>query len=340
VDLIVRHVLENEYWNRAWVVQEIILAQKVIVTIDFETHSFTDLAKRIRLFDIDVRGTPFQQFDVIRSQSWVRRFHNESLLFLLHWFRKKQCGVPLDRVFSLLAICREDEKVQVDYNLHWTELATRVLRNTKATICACSAAMMAETLSPSRWSPGHGHQIRIATCTFDVIHLAISARGYVSLGTHFKSARGCVDLLKEALNHELTGTSLKANLKEYRSAHGDCTNLSTALRGVLDSKKYWKYQLSEFSFRWCSFANGWSLGVCNERPNTCSVRISLSKLQKVIPVSTFCDLSLPRASSSAVKPFNIENVRIEEVSVDEEGFMAGARFGLPSSRKHSFENVL
>jgi hypothetical protein len=150
MQLIGKYVLHNEYWNRAWVVQEIVLAQNVAVSLNMTTYSLFEFSRRIHLLRLDITQTPFQQFGVYQHRDSWESLQNTSLLSLLGWFRDKDCAVPRDRVFSLLAMCHPNERIQVDYGNHWTDLVIQILDKTMHLPCICSAALLTRSLMPSK----------------------------------------------------------------------------------------------------------------------------------------------------------------------------------------------
>jgi len=148
LNLIGRYILHNEYWNRAWVVQEIALARDVVVSLNATTLSLLDFCKRIDCLRLDLTQTPFQQFQVSHTPDSLQPLRDMNLLSLLGRFRDKHCAVPRDRVFSLLAMCHPEEQIQVDYGSPWTDIFAQILAKTRHIPCICSAALLARSLTP------------------------------------------------------------------------------------------------------------------------------------------------------------------------------------------------
>lgn len=148
LDLIGRYVLHNEYWNRAWVVQEIVLARSVVVSLDVTTLSLRRFCRRIDRLRLDITQTPFQQFEICHDQDPLQSLRNTSLLSLLGRFRDKDCAVPRDRVFSLLAMCHPEEQIGVDYGSPWVDILVKIFAKTRHIPCICSAALLARSLMP------------------------------------------------------------------------------------------------------------------------------------------------------------------------------------------------
>lgn len=148
MQLIGIHVLHNDYWNRAWVVQEIVLARRVVVSLNFVTLSLVLFCRRLGQHRLDLTGTPFQQFEVSRHRKALQVLRNSSLLSLLGRFRDKDCALPRDRVFSLLAMCHPMERISADYDNSWTDIIMQILAKTRHIPCICSAALLARSLMP------------------------------------------------------------------------------------------------------------------------------------------------------------------------------------------------
>jgi len=150
LNLVGRYVLHNEYWNRAWVVQEIILARNVVVSLNMTTLSLLRFCRKIDRLHLDLTQTPFQQFEIYHNPASLQSLRNMSLLSLLDRFRDKDCAVPRDRVFSLLAMCHPAEQIHVDYGSPWTDIFVQILAKTRYIPCICSAALLARSLAPPR----------------------------------------------------------------------------------------------------------------------------------------------------------------------------------------------
>ena len=177
MQLVGRYILYNEYWNRAWVIQEIVIACSVIVSLDMTTLRLSECSNRFLRLGLDISQTPFEQFIGRGTQSLRALVSDRSLLFLLHWFRDKHCSVPYDRVFALLAVCQEADRLEVDYDMHWTDLALHVLGNHRHELCVCSAALVTRSLifNPSKPRTGNRTCIRRPMLAFDGRYIHIDS---------------------------------------------------------------------------------------------------------------------------------------------------------------------
>jgi hypothetical protein len=259
-----------------------------------------DFASRVRRCNVDIEGTPFEQLAVRKSESrnWRDSMRNKSLLFLLHLFRNKHWALPHDRIFSLLSVYHKDDTFEVNYDMHWVDLAVRVLANAKNKLCVCSAALVAECLDPPRWSQDRGSRTKTAVCTFEVTNLRIDHHGVMDImhleDTQSHQQDGCTNRLLRAVKHMFSLTSLPGYLSTQNPASGGVRQLSAALRELMnmeENKRIWHHYPEGASCCWCSFGYGWSIGLRDGNMNSCSICISLSTLSKVVPVSTLCFFS-------------------------------------------------
>ncbi|KAF1916463.1 heterokaryon incompatibility protein-domain-containing protein [Ampelomyces quisqualis] len=141
-------VFNNEYWSRAWVAQEVLLARSVIVLLCHETFEFTELVKTTMKFDnVDLgsfRDCAMAQFaDLINGFGYVQP---KTLVNLLDNFRDYRCEMPRDHIYSLLALSSESQLPRVDYNQPSEGLAYEVLKRSDEPLCICSALLVGHTL--------------------------------------------------------------------------------------------------------------------------------------------------------------------------------------------------
>jgi hypothetical protein len=148
---IVKFVLMNPYWQRAWIVQEVFLARKLtlwLLSEPLDPQELREVASQI----LDSRTS--MQEELIMDGTHYLDFHfshfkhdeKADLIDLLDQYADKQCADPLDRVYSLLALCTEKSKVDVDYSIELEELAYRVLRRHQGNLCLCVAGIVARTI--------------------------------------------------------------------------------------------------------------------------------------------------------------------------------------------------
>jgi hypothetical protein len=137
-----KYILENEYWRRAWVTQEIVLARSLILFCDGELITYSSLLASLPYhFEPQWRRSLMSEFG---SNSIV--VYGKPLVHLLWKFRGKQCIVPQDRVFSLMSLCREEDQFDVDCSLDKVDIMYLVLSNHGPRVCFCDIALLARTL--------------------------------------------------------------------------------------------------------------------------------------------------------------------------------------------------
>ena len=123
-------VLENEYWDRAWVTQEVVLARKVTVLINDTTTSLRKLVDRVS--DGLTTSWLSSPMRVLVNAGLLLRFGETKprLLDLLQndTWAKKKCGIPRDRIFSIIGLVREGDDIAVDYESTSSDLALNILR--------------------------------------------------------------------------------------------------------------------------------------------------------------------------------------------------------------------
>ena len=226
LDLIGRYVLHNEYWNRAWVVQEIVLARIVVVSLNVTTMSLRRFCRRIHRLRLDLTETPFQQFEIYNNQDPLQSLRNSSLLSLLGRFRDKDCAVPRDRVFSLLAMCHPEEQIRVDYGSSWTDVVVKILGKTRHIPCICSATLLARSLiPPSRSRPDDTIPYAEPMLTFDIGDVYVDGQNFL-WHAH-----------KERKVGEWDDERAKMDLKTHRLGHRNCLwHLLRILRDVTQDR--------------------------------------------------------------------------------------------------------
>jgi hypothetical protein len=110
----IKDFCKNEYWKRAWVTQEIVLARQVFVVIHDSLVDLSLLTSRLNIWE------PPSQFNVLRESK-------VSLWFLLNHLRDQKCSIPHDRIFSVLGLVHGGHNIVVDYTLAPETLAYNVL---------------------------------------------------------------------------------------------------------------------------------------------------------------------------------------------------------------------
>lgn len=131
----------SDYWTRAWIIQEIVLARSVTFMAGF-TEVVMSPQPNVTNKRIDKIWREAKHF----YASSLEGMKDHGLIFLLHIFQDTRCAFPRDRIFSMLAVCGDKPDITVDYEISDEELAVNVLRACSHSLCLCSAKIVATTL--------------------------------------------------------------------------------------------------------------------------------------------------------------------------------------------------
>lgn len=146
-DAIEYYILRNEYWGRAWITQEILLAQKVIVQMDICHAELSEMYELSDPYVLSWVGTSYGR--VMMQQFGDSKTKNMPLVRLLSKFHDTNCSVLHDRVFSLFSLCDPLDVLPVDYSIPIDCLAHQVLTNRKENLCFCTVGIVARSLQLS-----------------------------------------------------------------------------------------------------------------------------------------------------------------------------------------------
>ena len=153
-------VANNAYWKRAWVTQEMMLANALVVMAGEYVIGCLSFARAcvhtkkkpredslIESVFLLMQQSNYTEDDPGRSFLQKGKWQNtHGLLLLLRWFTGKCCALRRDRIYSLLALCKGGDKIRVDYDEKDVELILQVLDACKEEVCFCSAATVARAV--------------------------------------------------------------------------------------------------------------------------------------------------------------------------------------------------
>ena len=111
---------KREYWQRAWIIQEVFQARKITIHCGFDTLAWPHLAKFFRL--VEQRVDHFESVGNVKEictstahrLTKDRTLKNRDLYHLLQRYQESMCSDSRDRVFSLCGMSN-DYKGFVDY---------------------------------------------------------------------------------------------------------------------------------------------------------------------------------------------------------------------------------
>lgn len=198
-----RLICQNEYWKRAWIIQEIFLARVVIVWVNSVQLRFDQLHWTIDYFYLSWKDDPIWDFrlftgrtpNITRDNSAFREakqiYQGANLITLLTNFREKHCQIPRDRIYSLLSICAGGAGIAIDYDVPEPELALNVLRHCGPIVCGCAPFVVARclglwftTFNPPAWHQRHLESV-ILKLEFAWDRISIETRIQSAAGRHF-----------------------------------------------------------------------------------------------------------------------------------------------------------
>lgn len=131
----VRSFLENSYWNRLWIVQEILLAQSVSVVCTRGLFPFMDLHLIIpqlglnypslcKSIDWFIDEVTLSMGPRPRNKWLGRQFE---LGYILKTCQGKQCRDVKDNIFALQGIVTPPQRITVDYDLPLEKIVEEVV---------------------------------------------------------------------------------------------------------------------------------------------------------------------------------------------------------------------
>lgn len=139
----IRVVWLNEYWDRAWIAQEFLLAKQVHLLFGLSTLSFTYIEAMTQLFSHIERTLFYNMPKLIekRKDYTQRRFISPidtlGRIMMDTNASARKCVDSRDRVFSLRAFSSDGSNIAVDYSMPLIKLAMRVLKLEEGWLCTC-----------------------------------------------------------------------------------------------------------------------------------------------------------------------------------------------------------
>jgi hypothetical protein len=175
-----KDILNNEYWTRAWVRQEFLLARHIKVLLRTTLLDFRDfliaigypLRTYFTVQGVEVaddhpeipkskRATtllaPYVRLrpELLRLDPTEGRrlLHQTHLPTLLETLRQTDCFIPRDRIYSLLSLVTEGKSIRVDYSKPDADVAYDFFRQSYTTIYMCYIRLIGHSLSLFRLTP-------------------------------------------------------------------------------------------------------------------------------------------------------------------------------------------
>lgn len=135
--------MEDPYWRRAWVVQELILGSKIVFLAGRFDIDVDTLATAKDLVSLpNGRSDDFQ-----RLMTYERRdLMSKSLIYLLWYFGDKECAILHDRVYSVRSLTPDGQRIEINYKSSLADLAMQVLSTPNHLQCFCSVVVVTQSL--------------------------------------------------------------------------------------------------------------------------------------------------------------------------------------------------
>ncbi|KAJ4308054.1 hypothetical protein N0V94_009513 [Neodidymelliopsis sp. IMI 364377] len=186
-------IFERQYWSRAWVVQEIVLAKQLVVIFGDNEFSWDELVRFVEAFEdrgndgsLDVTGSllrgvdvPFAQImmllNVSRIRDYFHRCEGLGLRDIMSYGPRFNASDPRDNIFAFQGLCSEDVplSMQPDYRIRPIDLYINSVRETITESLWClnfagigwggrslesRLASISDDELPS-WTPNWGHTV-------------------------------------------------------------------------------------------------------------------------------------------------------------------------------------
>lgn len=119
-----KKILRCSWWERIWVIQEVVVAQEVIMQCGDHTIAWDDIS--LSLLRPEVRTDleiPYGVYTFVKRVNYLRKTRIDpkyGLLSLVYDFRHKRSTVPHDKIYALRGLIKTAEHTptaQVDYSL-------------------------------------------------------------------------------------------------------------------------------------------------------------------------------------------------------------------------------
>jgi len=142
-------MLRSDYWDRAWILQEVRLARKVTLMsrseyLPMQLLPWDALTTRY-MFSRETEGYLWRLLRLKPAENNHDR--QECLVMLLWTYRGTACAFPRDRLYSLLSLCGAGCDLVVDYASANETVAVEALRTCRDWFCFCSTQILGDALS-------------------------------------------------------------------------------------------------------------------------------------------------------------------------------------------------
>lgn len=150
----IQHFSMLNYWQRAWITQEIALARSTTFVSGYEELDQDQLPFNEDEWTESPAGQlacrkPYPKAERSIHQmlsQFVLGSKRYSLVYLLDLFAYKHCHIDRDRIYSLLSLCAEGSDLVPDYRISDESVLLRTLNCCSRSLCLCTLGSVASVL--------------------------------------------------------------------------------------------------------------------------------------------------------------------------------------------------
>lgn len=152
---------ESNYWTRVWIIQEVYIAENILFYLGPISLDKTTIRHRLNASDTSWRAPrPFSNAKRPltahrgKSSNGSMLVRQASLRTVLERFDITQweCTDPRDRVYALLGLVYQDQRVNVDYGVHPSETFASLLEELIRTSSITSVSQHVTTMNGTRFT--------------------------------------------------------------------------------------------------------------------------------------------------------------------------------------------
>jgi hypothetical protein len=111
-------LLNNLYFTRLWIVQEVLLARGVRFLCGSIWVSYSELSTALINAEEQVLNQVLEQVQnpsAVMIADWMERGDNRSFVNFILYYSGNQCSDPRDKVYALVGLIKKEETLTVDY---------------------------------------------------------------------------------------------------------------------------------------------------------------------------------------------------------------------------------
>lgn len=196
------HATSSNYWTRAWVIQEILLAREVLIwegdmqlEFDFLRHLFETALEACKMLiangNLEEKTSLISNWPMTlllksrQTDSWNRR----NLSNLLRAHRHLQCADRRDRVYSLLSLAKVGPQIRPNYGADCLALFFEVLWACRNEFCLCLSVVLLDVLELGE----HVEQHALKSMPGPRCSISVDSEPYIEITSELARSTGIVE---------------------------------------------------------------------------------------------------------------------------------------------------